>query len=149
MTSYSAPSQQQVSDAIETIWTFYSYDPPSRWLNAHILLRSLRRAQKDQLKPYRWIETTGVVLGLGALLAALWFLFLGAHIWTTWHPLQSSLVLATFVSAPGWIIAGGARLARAAARRRYPLIKLEDAIERAASRFEDRYSDIATRTART
>lgn len=134
------PTAQQVRDAIEVIRSSYTYDPPERWVNAHQLLRALRLALHEQLRPYRWIEIMGLVVAFVALLALIWggtvaFLALSSR-----NVLMAAIVYATATLIPGAIIPGSRQLSRLVASRRHPLMALKDEVDLAAKRFEDRYA---------
>lgn len=135
----SSPSESEVRAAIETIRTSYSYDPPSRWLASHQLLRSLRITLDERIKPYRWITIVGSILGIAVLIALIWSLFEFGPVWWGDNPLVSTTAVSTAFLLPTGIMSASKHLERALATRRHPLMKLKDAIDAVATRFEDKY----------
>lgn len=141
----SDPTEREVRDAIETIQSSYSYDPPSRWLEAHTLLRSLRLRLQDQFRPYARIARVGWWVGVGTLVGLGWALLVDRYNLLTRlsDAFGSTVAFGLFmlaIAAPSLIIDASSGLARWLATRRYPLMKLKDAVDASAVRFEDKYS---------
>lgn len=134
------PTVQQVREAIETIRSSYSYDPPERWVRAHQLLRTLRVSLQDQFRPYRWIETLGIVAAFVVLFAIALVSTVALVPLFDWNVLLATVIYATAFSIPGAIIAGSSRLARLLASRRNPIMRLKVEVDHVATRFEDRYA---------
>lgn len=140
----STPTEKEVREALETIATSYSYDPPERWLSAHMMLRELRLTLQQQLKPYLWIQNVGLVLSFAPLVGGIWLMMHSLQD-ATFRYAEYIIGLAAVTALPGAIAQGGAWLARTIAARRHPLVRLSDSVAGAAERFENRYVEAASK----
>ncbi len=128
-------SPQEVQSAIETIETSYSYEP-ERWMPSYAALRALQHELHTQLKPYEWISSTFLVLGIAALIGVLILLFSNDLLLSGGNVLLGSIVYATLLSAPAAIMSFRSWLRLRVAARRYPLLVFKSRIEAATQRHE-------------
>lgn len=120
------PSYAETRSALEIVNNSYTYDPPEQWIASYELLAGVRAQLVQARKAFAWIALIGVAGFIGT---AFYSLLFAAR---TPDPYSFRWIFFG-IGVQGLSVALGDFLAR----RREPLLKLQDAINTACRKFEE------------